>query len=68
MPAFTFEKISPPARPASVLRNERTERGGVVQILGRFVETRANRESPDRSNQTQSPNGNFDRREQTLPK
>jgi hypothetical protein len=31
MPAFTFEKISPPATP---------QRDNVIQVLGRFVEAR----------------------------
>lgn len=51
MPAFTFEKISPPrtsngpvagvtgAAPAI----EKKQRGAIIQILGRFVERRVDR-------------------------
>ena len=47
MPAFTFEKISPPpahdstAAPVSPI--EKKPRGVIVQVLGRFVEGRAQR-------------------------
>jgi len=42
MPAFTFEKISPPIRrgPAPI---EKRQRGVIVQILDRFVEARVKR-------------------------
>jgi hypothetical protein len=55
MPAFMFEKISPPAGgPASSVGNgsghagsgpstAKKQRGVIVQILDRFVETRAKR-------------------------
>jgi hypothetical protein len=47
MPAFTFEKISPPVRgpvaPASTSPTEQRQRGIIVQVLGRFVEARVNR-------------------------
>jgi hypothetical protein len=48
MPAFTFEKISPPARPAPVANVAATavvrkQRGVIVQMLGRFVEARVKR-------------------------
>ncbi len=41
MPAFTFEKISPPARrkPAAPTVNDKP-RGAVVQLLDRFSEVR----------------------------
>jgi hypothetical protein len=44
MPVFTFEKISPPMRraPASAPVVEKP-RSAIVQILDRFVETRAKR-------------------------
>ena len=44
MPAFTFEKISPPvaAHPMSC-RPPRKPRGVIVQILDRFVEVRVRR-------------------------
>ncbi len=48
MPAFTFEKISPPARPAPVGSVAATvvvrkQRGVIVQMLDRFVEARVKR-------------------------
>jgi hypothetical protein len=47
MPAFTFEKISPPPAhdsvAAPVLPIEKKPRGVIVQILGRFVEARVQR-------------------------
>jgi hypothetical protein len=55
MPAFTFEKISPPAGgPVASVGNElgrsgsgpstaKKQRGVIVQILDRFVETRVKR-------------------------
>jgi hypothetical protein len=50
MPAFTFEKISPPVAPDSVASlqknvapNQIKHRGVIVQIVGRFVEKRAER-------------------------
>jgi hypothetical protein len=48
MPVFTFEKISPPLRrvPPSAPAAEKP-RGVIVQILGRFVETRAERRGID---------------------
>ena len=44
MPAFTFEKISPPDRrgPVAPVANKK-QRGVIVQILDRFVETRVKR-------------------------
>jgi hypothetical protein len=49
MPAFTFEKISPPAKRGSVApiaknpskKQSLKQRGLIVQILDRFVEARA---------------------------
>lgn len=48
MPAFTFEKISPPATrgpipPAEMSPPEQKPRGVIVQVLGRFVEARVQR-------------------------
>jgi hypothetical protein len=50
MPAFTFEKISPPASgPVPSVANgvvpsvTKKQRGVIVQILDRFVETRVKR-------------------------
>jgi hypothetical protein len=43
MPAFTFEKISPPVRGVPVAMVEKKQRGVIVQILDRFVEARVQR-------------------------
>ncbi len=43
MPAFTFEKISPPRR-GPIAPIAKKQRGLVVQILNRFVEARVKRE------------------------
>ena len=43
MPAFTFEKISPPVRRGPIPPIEKKQRGVIVQILGRFVEARVKR-------------------------
>jgi hypothetical protein len=43
MPAFTFEKISPPARRGPIPSIEKKRRGVIVQILDRFVEARVKR-------------------------
>jgi hypothetical protein len=43
MPAFSFEKISPPPRHDPVEPIEKQPRGVIVQILGRFVERRVER-------------------------
>ena len=43
MPAFTFEKISPPLRRGSASPAVKKQRGAIVQILDRFVEARAKR-------------------------
>jgi hypothetical protein len=43
MPAFTFEKISPPVRRGPVPPIVKKQRGVIVQILGRFVEARIKR-------------------------
>jgi hypothetical protein len=48
MPAFTFEKISPPATsgpipPTQLMSVEQKPRGVIVQVLGRFVEARVQR-------------------------
>jgi hypothetical protein len=44
MPAFMFEKISPPVRrgPTPPIANKK-QRGVIVQILDRFVEARVKR-------------------------
>ena len=38
MPAFTFEKISPPARSGALPTAEKKPRSVIVQILDRLVE------------------------------
>jgi hypothetical protein len=43
MPAFTFEKISPPTRAQTVPIAVKKRRGVIVQILDRFVEARVKR-------------------------
>jgi hypothetical protein len=43
MPAFTFEKISPPVRRGPVSPIAKKQRGVIVQILDRFVEARVKR-------------------------
>ncbi len=43
MPAFTFEKISPPASRGPIAPIVVKKRGVIVQILDRFVEKRVKR-------------------------
>ncbi len=43
MPAFTFEKISPPVRRGPIPAIVKKQRGVIVQILDRFVEARVKR-------------------------
>lgn len=43
MPAFTFEKITPPIRRGPLPPIARKQRGVIVQILDRFVEARVRR-------------------------
>ena len=43
MPAFTFEKISPPVRRGPIPSIEAKQRGVIVQMLDRFVEARVKR-------------------------
>jgi hypothetical protein len=43
MPAFSFEKISPPVRRGPIAPIEQKQRGVIVQILDRFVERRIRR-------------------------
>jgi hypothetical protein len=43
MPAFSFEKISPPTRRGPIPPIVKKQRGVIVQILGRFVEARVKR-------------------------
>jgi hypothetical protein len=43
MPAFSFEKISPPAPRGPVPATAEKPRGVIVQIIDRLVETRVKR-------------------------
>ncbi len=43
MPAFTFEKISPPVPRGPIPPTAKKQRGVIVQILDRFVEARVRR-------------------------
>lgn len=43
MPAFTFEKISPPVSRGPIAPTEKKQRGVIVQILDRLVEARIKR-------------------------
>ena len=43
MPAFSFEKISPPVIRGPIPSIETKQRGVIVQILDRFVEARVKR-------------------------
>jgi hypothetical protein len=43
MPAFTFEKISPPVRRGPIAPIVKKQRGLIVQILESFVEARVKR-------------------------
>jgi len=43
MPAFSFEKISPPVRRGPIAPIEQKQRGVIVQILDRLVEARVKR-------------------------
>lgn len=43
MPAFTFEKISPPVRRGPIPPIAKKQRGVIVHILDRFVESRVKR-------------------------
>jgi hypothetical protein len=43
MPAFSFEKISPPVRRGPIPPIAKKQRGVIIQILDRFVEARVKR-------------------------
>jgi len=47
MPAFTFEKISPPARRAPAATTPKKPRGLISQMIDRVAERRARRALPD---------------------
>lgn len=49
MPAFTFEKISPPAQPGASTANDESKqppRGAIVRVLDRLVESTVRRGTP----------------------
>ncbi|WP_029587409.1 hypothetical protein [Bradyrhizobium sp. URHD0069] len=52
MPAFTFEKISPPIRRGPIPLIARKQRGVIVLILDRFVEARVKRSRRDKEGLT----------------
>jgi hypothetical protein len=43
MPAFSFEKLSPPIRRGPIPAIVKRQRGVIVQVLERFVEARVKR-------------------------
>ncbi len=43
MPAFTFERLSPPVRRNEAQPAEEKQRGRIVQLLDRFSEARTKR-------------------------
>lgn len=47
MPAFTFEKISPPARRAPAAAAHKKPRGVISQVMDRIAERRARRAVQD---------------------
>lgn len=47
MPAFTFEKISPPVRRAPAATTPKKPRGLISQMIDRFAERRARRALQD---------------------
>jgi hypothetical protein len=49
MPAFTFEKISPPVRPNAPPPEiePKQQRGVIIRMLDRFVESRVRRAVPE---------------------
>ena len=57
MPAFSFEKISPPAPHAPVAATSvvRKQPGVIVQMLDRFVEARVRRARAEKSKSEPKP-------------
>jgi hypothetical protein len=52
MPAFTFEKISPPIRRGPIPSIAKKQRGVIVQMLDRLVEARVKRSKLDKKGLT----------------
>jgi hypothetical protein len=61
MPAFTFEKISPPVRRGPIPPIVKKQRGLIVQILDSFVEARV------KKNEQREDKGVIARREKIPP-
>ena len=55
MPAFTFEKISPPLPRGPVSPPVKKKRGVIVQIIGRFAVARVKRTVPEETGGTARP-------------
>ncbi|MBB5047197.1 hypothetical protein HNR60_001949 [Rhodopseudomonas rhenobacensis] len=55
MPAFTFEKISPPARGGASPKPEKKKHGIIIQLLDRFVDRRRSHSEDDEATGEQSP-------------
>ena len=66
MPAFSFEKISPPVRRGPIPSIEKKQRGVIVQILDRFVEARVKRTLREKTRREEK--GVIARNEKRLPK
>jgi hypothetical protein len=66
MPAFSFEKISPPVRRGPIPSIAKKQRGVIVQILDRFVEARVKRTL--RAKTRREEKGVIARNEKRLPK
>ena len=52
MPAFSFEKISPPIRRGPISPIKKKQRGVIVQMLDRFVEARVKQSKLDKKGLT----------------
>jgi hypothetical protein len=55
MPAFTFEKISPPVRRSPNPPAEEKQRGRIFQLLNRLVEDRTRRSLGKRQDDSAAP-------------
>jgi hypothetical protein len=66
MPAFSFEKISPPVRRGPIPSIAKKQRGVIVQILDRFVEARVMRTLREKTRREEK--GVIARNEKRLPK
>ena len=57
MPAFTFEKITPPANRGPIAPIAVKKRGVIIQILDRFVEARVKKQKTAASRAKRSKKG-----------